>query len=142
MRPPARSLQAKNYKLGFVWNGTLPGTKITLKLKLLLLLLFLLLVAFKPRYCHCWCFDKEKWIWSVRQLYVNNLPQFYSIKSGGPAGCETRSLGSTDWLDTTRLTEPHLFISVGQCVYVYVIHGVYIYIYLFIYSLINKHACC
>ena len=25
--PPGRSLQAKNYKLGFVWNGTLPGTK-------------------------------------------------------------------------------------------------------------------
>ena len=30
LRPPARSLQATNYKLGFVWNGTLPGTKITL----------------------------------------------------------------------------------------------------------------
>ena len=30
LRPPARSLQAKNYKLAFVWNGTLRGTKITL----------------------------------------------------------------------------------------------------------------
>ena len=30
LRPPARSLQTKNYKLGFVWNSTLPGTKITL----------------------------------------------------------------------------------------------------------------
>ena len=26
-RPPARSLQAKNCKLGVIWNGTLPGTK-------------------------------------------------------------------------------------------------------------------
>ena len=27
MHSPARSLQAKNYKLGFLWNGALPGTK-------------------------------------------------------------------------------------------------------------------
>ena len=59
-------------------------------------------------YLHLSCLYTLEWLWSMRQLYINNLHTVITgLHSMDRAGFEHRSSGSKSWLDTNRLTRLH-----------------------------------